>query len=376
MMNTKIIQSTVYTAALVALLCWQATAQTLTVPRGASPAAKFKQTIGVSTVTIDYSRPRVTFNGTDRTGQIWGTQVPWGFEAVSFVDGRNIPWRAGANENTIITFSDDVKVEGQDLAAGSYGLHMAVYKNGKATIIFSRNTSSWGSFYYDEKEDVLRVDVQTQESPTTEVLTYDAIAMDNTSATLALMWEKKTIPFKVTYEIHEIVLASFREELRSIPGFGWQGLNQAAQYCAQNNLNQEEAIQWVDRSIANNKNFNNLSTKGQLLTQQNKIKEADALLAESVAIANVGQLNFLGYQMIGQQKYDKAIEYFVLNAKRNPKNANCWDSLGEAYKIKGDTKNAIKNLKKSLSLNPPANVKANSIKLLKELGVDTSAYES
>ncbi|UXX80385.1 DUF2911 domain-containing protein [Reichenbachiella carrageenanivorans] len=375
MMNTKTIQSTVLTAALVVLLCWQVTAQ-VTLPRGVSPAAKLEQTIGISTVTINYSRPRVTFNGQDRTGQIWGTLVPWGFDAVSFVDGRNIPWRAGANENTIITFSDEVKIEGKSLAAGSYGLHMAVYENGKATLIFSTNTSSWGSFYYDEKEDALRVEVQTKETTPTEVLTYDVIAMDNSSATIALKWEKKAIPFKVTYDVHEIVLANFREELRSVPGFGWQGLNQAAQYCAQNNINQEEAIQWINRSIANNKNFNNLSTKGQLLTQQGAIKEADALLAESVAIANVGQLNFLGYQMIGQQKYDKAIEYFVLNAKRNPKNANCWDSLGEAYKIKGDTKNAIKNLKKSLSMNPPANVKANSIKLLKELGVDTSAYES
>lgn len=375
-MKTKTNMQVLFSAMLVALLCWEVSAQNVTTPRAVSPAAELKQTVGISTVTINYSRPRVTLRGQDRTGNIWGTQVPWGFDATTFVDGSNIPWRAGANENTVITFSDDVKIEGKDLKAGSYGLHMAVFENGKATVIFSNNTSSWGSFYYKEAEDALRVDVQTTDNPHTELLTYDVVAMDNNSATIALKWEKKAIPFKVEFDVHEVVLANFREELRSIPGFGWQGLNQAAQYCAQNNINHDEAIQWADRSIANTKNFNNLATKATLLTQQGKTTEAQALTDESVALANVGQLNFLGYQMLGQQNYDKAIEYFTLNAKRNPKNANCWDSLGEAYKTKGDNKNAIKYLKKSLSLNPAANVKANSIKLLKEMGVDTTPYES
>ncbi|MDW3208523.1 MAG: DUF2911 domain-containing protein [Reichenbachiella sp.] len=365
-----------FTAAIVALLCWEVSAQNVTTPRAVVPAGEMTQTIGISTVNIKYSRPRVTLRGNDRTGNIWGTLIPWGFEATTFVDGSNIPWRAGANENTIITFSDDVKIEGKDLAAGTYGLHMAVYEDGKATVIFSNNSSSWGSFYYKEAEDALRVDVQSMDIAHTEVLTYDVINMDNTSATVALKWEKKAIPFKVEYDVHSIVIANFKDELRSIPGFGWQGLNQAANYCAQNNVELEQGLAWVDRSIANTKNFNNLSTKGQLLTAMGKTSEAQAIMDESVAIANVGQLNFLGYQMLGQQKYDKAIEYFTLNAKRNPKNANCWDSLGEAYKTKGDNKNAIKYLKKSLSMNPAANVKANSIKLLKEMGVDTSSYES
>ncbi|WP_422360894.1 DUF2911 domain-containing protein [Reichenbachiella sp.] len=375
-MKTKTNMKALFTAAIVALLCWEVSAQNVTTPRAVVPASEMTQTIGISTVNIKYSRPRVTLRGNDRTGNIWGTLIPWGFEATTFVDGSNIPWRAGANENTIITFSDDVKIEGKDLAAGTYGLHMAVFEDGKATVIFSNNSSSWGSFYYKESEDALRVDVQTMDVPHTEVLTYDAIAMDNTSATIALKWEKKAIPFKVEYDVHSIVIANFKDELRSIPGFGWQGLNQAANYCAQNNVELEQGLVWVDQSIANTKNFNNLSTKGQLLTAMGKTTEAQAILDEAVTTANVGQLNFLGYQMLGQQKYDKAIEYFALNAKRNPKNANCWDSLGEAYKTKGDNKNAIKNLKKSLSLNPAANVKANSIKLLKEMGVDTSAYGS
>ncbi|MFY0626756.1 MAG: DUF2911 domain-containing protein [Reichenbachiella sp.] len=373
-MILKIIYSTIIIGTLSLLSVFESNAQSVTTPRPASPASEFKQTIGISTVTINYSRPSLTLRGNDRTGKIWGVQVPWGLEATSFVDGRSIPWRAGANENTIITFSDDVKIEGQALKAGSYGLHMAIYENGKATLFFSNNTSSWGSFYYLESEDALRVDVISQEIENTEVLTYDMVAMNNNSGTFALKWEKKLIPFNVEFDVHEIVLANFRDELRSIPGFGWQGSNQAARYCIQNNINLEEALQWVDRSISNNRNFNNLSTKSQLLDLMGKTAESKKMVDELIAIANVGELNTLGYQMIGQDKVDKAIEYFQLNIKRNPKNANCYDSLGEAYKTKGDNKNAIKNLRKSLSLDPPANVKANSIRLLTEMGADTSMY--
>jgi tetratricopeptide (TPR) repeat protein len=365
-----------FTAMLIALMTLQVNAQILTTPRAVSPAAEFKQTVGISTVTINYSRPRVSFRGTDRTGKIWGQQIPWGFEATSFVDGRNIPWRAGANENTIITFSDDVKIEGKDLAAGAYGLHMAIYEDGKATVIFSKNTSSWGSYYYDKAEDALRVDVISEETAATELLTYDAVGMDNNSAILAIKWEKKMIPFKVEFDVTNVVLSKMRDDLRSTAGFGWQGLNQAANFCVRNQINQEEALTWVDRSIANNKNFNNMATKSALLKQMGKTEEATKMEAELVAVASMGELNNLGYQKLGQKDYDAAIKYFSLNTKRNPKNANCWDSLGEAYKTKGDKNNAIKSFKKSLSLDPPANVKSNSILLLKELGVDTKSYES
>ena len=279
-------------------------------------------------------------------------------------------------QNTIITFSDDVKIEGKDLAAGAYGLHMAIYEDGKATVIFSKNTSSWGSYYYDKAEDALRVDVISEETAATELLTYDAVGMDNNSAILAIKWEKKMIPFKVEFDVTNVVLSKMRDDLRSTAGFGWQGLNQAANFCVRNQINQEEALTWVDRSIANNKNFNNMATKSALLKQMGKTEEATKMEAELVAVASMGELNNLGHQKLGQKDYDAAIKYFSLNTKRNPKNANCWDSLGEAYKTKGDKNNAIKSFKKSLSLDPPANVKSNSILLLKELGVDTKSYES
>lgn len=131
-----------------------------------------------------------------------------------------------------------------------------------------------------------------------------------------------------------------------------------------------KALIWIDRSIANTKNFNNLSAKTRLLLQTANKTEALKVSDQAAQLANTNQLNNLGYQWMGQKEIDKAIEYFEINVERNPKDPNVHDSLGEAYKAKGMNKEAIKMLKKSMSLNPPPNTKTNSIKLLKELGVE------
>lgn len=345
-----------------------AQSQTVTTPRPVSPAAEVSQTIGLTEITVNYSRPRVTLNGVDRSGQIWGSQVPYGFNVLQGGNGGKNPWRAGANENTTIEFTDDVKIEGKPLPAGKYGLHMAVWEDGRVTLIFSKNHTSWGSFFYEEKDDALRVDVRSRESAHTEVLTYDFVEMGNNYAVLALAWEKKQIPFKIEVDLQKTVLASIRNELRSFPAFFWQGYQSAAQWCLNNNINHEEALQWADQAIARNRSFQTLATKAGLLTQTGKQAEADSAYAESAKLANKNQLNALGYQMLAQQRFDRAIEFLKLNAERFPDDPNCFDSLGEAYKQAGDRENAIKNLRKSLSMNPPPNVKANSEKLLKELG--------
>lgn len=342
--------------------------QTVTTPRPVSPAAELKQTIGLSQVTVNYSRPRLTLNGVDRTGKIWGTQVPYGLTNLGFGTATKAPWRAGANENTVITFSDEVKIEGKTLAAGKYGFHIIVYEDNRATLIFSKNYTSWGSFYYDESEDALRVDITTKEIPKTEVLTYEFIEMGTDFAVLALSWEKKQFPFKLEFDVQKIVLQNFRNELRSTASFTWQGFNDAATYCLQNQINYEEAIKWSEASIRLNRNFRNLSTKALLLSASGKKAEGEKMLDEAVAVANQAQINNLGYQLLGQKDYQLAIKYFILNTQKYPTDANSFDSLGEAYKIAGDKENAIKNLKKALTLNPSPAVRANSEKLLKELG--------
>ena len=113
--------------------------------------------VGLTDVQIRYDRPAVK----GRTGQIWGKLVPYGFNDLGFGTSKQAPWRAGANENTVISFSTDVTVEGKQLKAGEYGFHIAVYED-RCTLIFSQNHTSWGSYFYDPAEDALRVDVKQQ----------------------------------------------------------------------------------------------------------------------------------------------------------------------------------------------------------------------
>lgn len=359
---------TIILSLLILMAGWSAQAQ-INTPR-VSPPAQLKQTIAMTDIVVDYSRPQVIANGNDRTGQIWGAQVPYGFQKINFASQNEIPWRAGANENTTISFSDDVKIEGQKLKAGKYGFFIAIHEDNSATLIFSKTTTAWGSFWYDEKEDVLRAKVKTEEIPFTNVLTYEFVDLGSNYGMLALDWEKKRIPVKIEVDDKDAVVASLRAQLKGVAGFGWQGPLAAARYCAQNNINHEEALGWIDQAIQQQKNYNTLSVKSTLLYQKGDQETAMSIADESAQLANINQLNALGYQMIQLKNVGKAIEYFKLNVEKNPENANVYDSLGEAYFIKGDKENAAKNFKKSLSLNPPANVKANSMKYLKQLGVE------
>ncbi|MFK5973163.1 MAG: DUF2911 domain-containing protein [Flavobacteriaceae bacterium] len=161
----------------------------LDLPRG-SQIAKVSQRIGITDAIIIYSRPRVN------NREVWGELVPYGMNNLGFGTAKESPWRAGANENTVIKFTDDVKIEGHDLAAGKYGLHMIIHEDNKATVIFSKNNNAWGSYFYDPSDTILQVDVDTEEVTHTELLTFNFIAVDATSATLALAWEKKRIPLK------------------------------------------------------------------------------------------------------------------------------------------------------------------------------------
>ncbi|HBH22250.1 MAG TPA: hypothetical protein DDY13_02385 [Cytophagales bacterium] len=199
-------------------------AQNVSTPR-VSAAAEVIQKIGLTTVSVQFSRPQVMVNGNDRTGNIWGGLVSYGFVEDTFATNA-MPWWAGANENTVFTTSTDLMIEGEKLAAGDNGLHMAVYEDGKVTVIFSENTSSWGSFHYYGSENVLRVDVQSVEHDFTNTLAYNFIDFAPNSATMVLDWEHKRIPVKIPVD-PEQTLVAFRNELRGIKGFSWQGWNSA-----------------------------------------------------------------------------------------------------------------------------------------------------
>lgn len=338
--------------------------QNITTPRTPSPAANVTQTIGISTVNVNYSRPSV------KNREIWGTLVPYGWNVQQFGTSNLAPWRAGANENTVITFSHPVKVEGKAVPAGSYGLFFVINKDNTGEVILSKDYKSWGNFFYEPAHDQMRSNIQLRNISNTDLLTYDFINMTKNSAELVLNWEKKQFPVKIEYAVDEIVMANAADELKGAMGFTWQGFTSAANYAVQNKVNLEQALTWCDQAIAINNNFNTQSTKANVLTALGRKADAEKIMADALPNANEAQINTYGYQLAGAGNIDKAIEVFVLNTNRYPKSANAWDSLGEAYYNKGDKKNAIASFKKSLSLNPPANVKANSEKFLQQLGVN------
>jgi hypothetical protein len=154
--------------------------------------ASVTQRLGVDTdITIDYSRPGV------KGRKIWGDLVPYGmYPGNEYSNNKPYPWRAGADENTTISFNNPVKIEGNRLEAGKYGIHMIVSKT-DWIIIFSKKNSEWGSFSYDKSEDALRITVKPVAAPHQEWLTYGFDDLAGTSATAYLYWEKLKVPFKI-----------------------------------------------------------------------------------------------------------------------------------------------------------------------------------
>ncbi|WP_282161637.1 DUF2911 domain-containing protein [Ulvibacterium marinum] len=323
----------------------------LDLPRG-SQMAKVSQQLGITDISVAYSRPSVN----DR--EIWGSLVPYGMNNLGFGTAKESPWRAGANENTIIKFTDDVKIEGQPLAAGKYGLHMVVEEDGGATIIFSKNHGAWGSYFYEPSEDALRVDVETKEIPHTEQLTFTFENVDANSAVLALNWEKKQIPFKIEVDVTDVVLADIRHKLQNVQGFNRQSWEQAANFALNNDGDLDEALGWIDAAIAgqffSEKNYNNLNIKSQILTKQGKTAEAEALMDEALEMATVFEIHGYGRQLIAQGKKEKALEVFKMNAKKNKGTWPVDYGLARGYSAVGNYKSALKHIKVAAGRAPDA----------------------
>lgn len=329
------------TAAAIVALSWSFTdagfAQSppLTLPQP-SQAATVSQTVGLTEITIAYHRPRV------QGREVWGKLVPYGEV-----------WRAGANENTTISFSTPVAIEGHGLPAGRYGFHTLPSADGWQ-LIFSAVDSNWGSFAYDAKEDVLRVEVKPEAAPHEEALAYtfdDATARETT---IALRWEKLRVPFKVTVDTPEIVYQSLKRELRGLPQFFWQPWNQAATTLLTSKVHLDEAMAWVEKSISIQKNFANSFTKARLLGEKGDAAGAKKLMDEALPGANEAELNAYGYQLLGGGSAADAVAIFRENVKRHPESWNAHDSLGEALAVQGKKDEAIAMYRKALAAAPEA----------------------
>jgi tetratricopeptide (TPR) repeat protein len=302
-----------------------------TTPR-ASQAASVTQRVGLTDITVSYHRPGVK----NRT--VWGALVPYGEV-----------WRAGANENTTIAFSHSVTIDDRTLPAGTYGLHVIPTET-EWTFILSSQSRAWGSFSYDEAEDVLRVTVTPEPIDHQEWLLYAFEDPTANEVMLSLSWEMLKGSFPIWTDTDVVTVEALRTGLRGLARFNWQGWQQAASWCLNNNTNLEEAMTWIDRSIQINKNFTNTSVKAGLLTARGDAAAAGKLLDEAMKTATENELNAHGYQLLARNKVDEAIAVFKKNASDHPDSWNAHDSLAEAYMTAGDTANAVKFYKKALSM--------------------------
>src|SRR6202521_1832119 len=265
-----------------------------------SQRAQISQRIGITDITISYHRPLVN----DR--KVWDALVPYGKV-----------WRPGANENTTITFSDPVQVEGKPLDKGTYGLHMIPAAD-EWTIIFSKNSTSWGSFTYDEKEDALRVTVKTKAADIHNALTYDFDDLQKDSAVVELEWEKIAVPFKVSVDVHDVVEASLKRQLRNLSQYTWMSGDEAANYLLAEKIAPDEALAYVNKSIGKEDRYDNELTKSKVLTALNRKEEAAAGEKEARDMASPLQIHFFARGLQGEKRSAEAFAIFRENAKKHP----------------------------------------------------------
>ena len=338
------------TAAFILLfaIVMTATAQMDLPPSGGNPRATITEEVGITSITIKYSRPDV--NG--REGKIWGTLITYGFTSQNLNTNKNdMPWRAGANETTTITFEHDVKVEGKDIKAGTYGLYMAVFPD-KATIIFSKQADNWGSFFYEEKNDVLRVDVKPVAlDKSVEWLKYEFIEQREKYCVIALQWEKLSIPFRVDVDVDNIVLARMRDQVAGQRGFNPFLLAAAANYFINKNINLDEALGWAQRA-ALTKSFFTLNTLGTAYTKLNRLKEADSTMNEALVFAVPAQFQGYGRSLVTAKRLDRWMD--VLNATQKKSGDVFMVNSGymSYYSAKGDFKKALDYANKALAQAP------------------------
>ncbi len=313
----------------VASLC-HAQGIMLDLPRQ-SQHAVVTQRIGITDITINYHRPLA--NGRP----IWGKLVPYGQV-----------WRAGANENTTVTFTDPVTIEGQPLDKGTYGLHMIPGEN-QWTVIFSKASTAWGSFSYKQDEDALRVTVKPQPAELHDALTYDFDDVKPDSTVVTMRWDKVAVPFKVEVKVDDIVAASIPRQIRGLNQYYWEGWDEAANYFLTNKTHLEEALKDEDQSIQLEERFDNLMTKSQILEAMGRKDDATVARNQALDKASAQQLYFYGRQLQGQKKQEEAFALYRSNAKKFPDYWTSHVGLARVYSGEGDFDKAVKEMQAALT---------------------------
>lgn len=323
------------------------------VPNGYTKKAVVSEQVGLTQVTITYHRPAVR----GREGKIWGGIVHKGFIDQGFGNGKPTPWRAGANENTTIEFDNDVKVEGQTLPRGKYGLFIA-YDSLESIIIFSKRVDAWGSFYYDEKEDALRIKVKPQPiEKSVEYLKYEFSDQTPNSTVIALAWEKLSIPFKVEVDFLEQQFAALVAESQNPRGFTPQGLTIAANWTLQNHYQLEKGLEWATLATGSKfpgdpTSFPALSTKAAILDKLSRSAEAAAIIKSALPLGSVVELQQLARQLLAAKKPQAALEVFQFNYNKNPNQFITLMGMARGLSANGQYPKALEFVNRALPLAP------------------------
>ncbi len=222
-----------------------------------SPSATLAQTIGVTDVTITYGRPavrgRTIFGGE-------GALVPFGEV-----------WRTGADEATTITFSTPVTVEGQPLAAGTYGL-FTVPGESAWTLVFNRVAEQWGAYTYDEGQDALRVALTPARALMAERFTITADDVSVDAAVFALHWADVRVPFHVGTDTDANLRAA--AAAATAGSTDWRVPQRYAAWAAQNERMVADGAAWAEQAVGLEANYSTLATQARLAALQERWPQA------------------------------------------------------------------------------------------------------
>jgi hypothetical protein len=236
----------------------------LALPR-ISPNATVTQTLGITDLTVKYSRPGV------KNRPIWGALVPYGK-----------PWRTGANDATNFTTTDPITVAGKPLPAGTYAL-FTIPTADEWTVIFSKQKDLWGAVDYDSTQDMFRVNVKPTAGESLEWMEFSFENLTPQSADLVLSWEKVRVAVPITVDVNAITMAKGRAELTASMSDDWRTRYRLAQFCFDQGIDLADASKWLDQSIAIKPGYSNQALRARWLAKDGKKKEAGAVAQKAIA---------------------------------------------------------------------------------------------
>lgn len=321
--------------------------QALRIPQNSNFPSSAGRKVGVTEIEVKWNAPGVK----GREGKIWGTDIAYfGTSILGFGSNMESPWRAGADECTTISFSTDVSINGKALSAGKYALFMLLSPD-STTLIFNKNTRAWGSYFYDKSMDVMRVTTKQKKNQPNmqERLVYNFNNQTENSVEISLDWERWSIPFKVEVDVKRTTLAHIKSEMSGELGFDPPSLELAANWCADNNVNLEEANNWITSATSPNlggsSTFRALSTKSKILEKLGKKDEAASIMQTALDKGSAIELHQYGRQLLAQKKVNEAIVIFEMNHK---KYNGAWPTNGglmRGYSASGNLKKALEHAK-------------------------------